>query len=113
MAKSGVVENLLSWADFKQSKDLKKTDGTKRQRITGITKLEDANDAGGRHSEKCTLILTEGDSAKALAVSCKLFSFEHIFFLLTLETDNEKSLSSDGWHFSCWEKLLWCFSSKR
>ncbi|XP_052171246.1 DNA topoisomerase 2 [Diospyros lotus] len=69
VAKSGVVESLLSWADFKQSKDLKKTDGTKRQRITGITKLEDANDAGGRNSDKCTLILTEGDSAKALAMA--------------------------------------------
>ncbi|KAF8396139.1 hypothetical protein HHK36_017752 [Tetracentron sinense] len=69
VAKSGVVENLLSWADFKQSKDLKKTDGAKRQRITGITKLEDANDAGGRNSDKCTLILTEGDSAKALAMA--------------------------------------------
>lgn len=63
------MSNLLSWADFKASKDLKKTDGTKRQRLTGIPKLEDANDAGGRNSEKCTLILTEGDSAKALAVS--------------------------------------------
>ncbi|KAK1306769.1 DNA topoisomerase 2 [Acorus calamus] len=69
VAKSGVVDSLLSWADFKQSKDLKKTDGTKRQRITGITKLEDANEAGGRNSEKCTLILTEGDSAKALAMA--------------------------------------------
>lgn len=69
VAKSGIVESLLSWADFKQSKDLKKTDGAKRQRITGITKLEDANDAGGRNSEKCTLILTEGDSAKALAMA--------------------------------------------
>ncbi|XP_057978601.1 DNA topoisomerase 2 isoform X2 [Malania oleifera] len=69
VSKSGVVESLLSWADFKQSKDLKKTDGTKRQRITGITKLEDANDAGGRYSDKCTLILTEGDSAKALAMA--------------------------------------------
>ncbi|KAF3788559.1 DNA topoisomerase 2 [Nymphaea thermarum] len=69
VAKSGVVESLLSWADFKQSKDLKKTDGTKRQRLTGITKLEDANDAGGKNSEKCTLILTEGDSAKALAMA--------------------------------------------
>lgn len=69
VSKSGVVESLLSWADYKQNKDLKKTDGTKRQRLTGITKLEDANDAGGRNSEKCTLILTEGDSAKALAVS--------------------------------------------
>ena len=28
----------------------------------------DANDAGGRHSEQCTLILTEGDSAKSLVV---------------------------------------------
>lgn len=68
VAKSGVVDNLLSWANFKQSKDLKKTDGTKTGTIRGIPKLEDANDAGGRNSDKCTLILTEGDSAKALAV---------------------------------------------
>ncbi|XP_061355675.1 DNA topoisomerase 2-like [Gastrolobium bilobum] len=69
VANSGIVDTLLSWADFKQSKDLKKTDGTKTQRIRGIVKLEDANDAGGRNSEKCTLILTEGDSAKALAMA--------------------------------------------
>lgn len=37
--------------------------------IPGIPKLEDANDAGGRNSEHCTLILTEGDSAKSLAVA--------------------------------------------
>lgn len=48
VAQSGVVNSLLSWADFKQSKELKKTDGIKRKRITGIPKLEDANDAGGR-----------------------------------------------------------------
>ncbi|KAI8031390.1 hypothetical protein LOK49_LG01G02690 [Camellia lanceoleosa] len=41
LSKSGIVESLLSWVDFKQSKDLKKTDGTKRQRITGITKAYD------------------------------------------------------------------------
>lgn len=35
----------------------------------GVPKLDDANDAGGRNSERCTLILTEGDSAKALAIS--------------------------------------------
>ncbi len=29
----------------------------------------DANDAGGRNSEHCTLILTEGDSAKSLVVA--------------------------------------------
>ena len=38
-------------------------------RLTGMTKLADANNAGGKHSERCTLILTEGDSAKALAVA--------------------------------------------
>lgn len=61
------METLLSWADFKNSKDLKKTDGKKSEKVK-VEKLEDANDAGGRNSEKCTLILTEGDSAKALAV---------------------------------------------
>lgn len=69
VAKSGIVDTLLSWANFKQNKDLKKTDGTKTERVHNIHKLEDANEAGGRNSEKCTLILTEGDSAKALAVS--------------------------------------------
>ena len=34
----------------------------------GVTKLQDANDAGTRLSEGCTLILTEGDSAKALVI---------------------------------------------
>ncbi|KAI4352121.1 hypothetical protein L6164_006402 [Bauhinia variegata] len=63
---NGIVDTCLSWADFKNSKDLKKTDGTKTQRVRGIVKLEDANDAGGKNSDKCTLILTEGDSAKRL-----------------------------------------------
>lgn len=48
---------------------LKKTDGAKKSRISGIVKLDDANNAGTRHAQNCTLILTEGDSAKALAVS--------------------------------------------
>lgn len=37
--------------------------------ILGIPKLEDANDAGTNKSLECTLILTEGDSAKTMAVS--------------------------------------------
>ncbi|KAF3607446.1 hypothetical protein DY000_02051147 [Brassica cretica] len=32
-------------------------------------KLEDARQAGGKNSNRCTLILTEGDSSKALAMS--------------------------------------------
>ncbi|KAI8819632.1 DNA topoisomerase [Fimicolochytrium jonesii] len=67
--KSGVVENILSFARFKQDQLLKKTDGAKRTRITGLAKLDDANNAGTKNGSKCTLILTEGDSAKSLAVA--------------------------------------------
>lgn len=38
-------------------------------RLSGIPKLEDANKAGTKEGHKCTLIITEGDSAKALAVA--------------------------------------------
>ncbi|KAG4090310.1 type II DNA topoisomerase [Neocallimastix lanati (nom. inval.)] len=67
--KSGVIDNILSWAKYKQSQMLKKTDGHKRSRISGIPKLDDANNAGTKRSKDCVLILTEGDSAKALAIS--------------------------------------------
>lgn len=43
--------------------------GVKKARLLGIEKLDDANDAGTRNSKDCTLILTEGDSAKALAMA--------------------------------------------
>lgn len=69
IAKCGVVDHILAFAQFKNDKELKKSDGAKRSRLTGISKLDDANDAGGRNSQSCTLILTEGDSAKSLAVS--------------------------------------------
>jgi len=70
--KSGIVETILEWAKQKQRVDIAKClrGGTKNTaRICGIPKLEDANDAGGKNSESCTLILTEGDSAKSLAVA--------------------------------------------
>ena len=41
----------------------------KAGRILGLPKLEDANMAGSRNSAQCVLILTEGDSAKSLAVA--------------------------------------------
>lgn len=44
-------------------------DETKKTRTVRIPKLEDAVWAGGAKSDQCTLILTEGDSAKALAVA--------------------------------------------
>lgn len=69
VAKSDIMKNIEEWAEFKQKKDLKKTDGSKDRRIYGLAKLADANEAGGKNSDKCTLILTEGDSAKALAIA--------------------------------------------
>lgn len=41
----------------------------KKAKVVHVDKLDDAVWAGGTKSSKCTLILTEGDSAKALAVS--------------------------------------------
>eukprot|EP00746_Dinoflagellata_sp_MGD_P162675 gnl/MRDRNA2_/MRDRNA2_90336_c0_seq1.p1 gnl/MRDRNA2_/MRDRNA2_90336_c0~~gnl/MRDRNA2_/MRDRNA2_90336_c0_seq1.p1 ORF type:complete len:1412 (-),score=403.96 gnl/MRDRNA2_/MRDRNA2_90336_c0_seq1:195-4430(-) len=69
--KSGIVEAILDWAKAKQKVDLgRQMKGKGREtRVLGIPKLEDANDAGTKNSEECTLILTEGDSAKALAVA--------------------------------------------
>ncbi|OIR58502.1 MAG: DNA topoisomerase II [Amphiamblys sp. WSBS2006] len=64
-----IIDNTLSWARFKQEQQLKKTDGQKRIRLTGIPKLDDANNAGTKDARDCTLILTEGDSAKALAIA--------------------------------------------
>ncbi|THU96457.1 type II DNA topoisomerase [Dendrothele bispora CBS 962.96] len=74
VAKSSVVENVLNWAKFKADQQSKKTDGTKRSRLTGLPKLSDAKNAGTKNAgtknaKNCTLILTEGDSAKALAVA--------------------------------------------
>ena len=43
--------------------------GKKEKRLIGIPKLEDANEAGTKNAEKCTLILIEGDSAKSLAMA--------------------------------------------
>jgi DNA topoisomerase-2 len=45
-----------------------KSDGGKRSRVSNA-KLVEANFAGTRRGHECTLILTEGDSAKGLAVS--------------------------------------------
>jgi len=66
--KLGIADNILAIAKAKDIKNLK-TGQRKKSRITDIPKLNDANRAGGPHSGKCTLILTEGDSAKSMALS--------------------------------------------
>lgn len=67
--KLSVVEKVLEEQKKKDSKDEKKTDGKKQSKISGIPKLDDAVFAGTSKSYECTLILTEGDSAKSMAVS--------------------------------------------
>ena len=67
--KLDIVDKVLSFADFKLTKEAKKTDGQKVNRIKNIPKLDDANWAGTKQSGQCTLILTEGDSAKTMAIS--------------------------------------------
>ncbi|KAK6048200.1 DNA topoisomerase II [Cooperia oncophora] len=84
----GVVDAVLAWVRFKQQEDMNRKCSSKKTtklkvdqpayisdglpiltQSFGIPKLEDANDAGTKNSQLCTLILTEGDSAKTLAVS--------------------------------------------
>jgi len=47
----------------------KAINGAKKAKIYNIPKLDDANWAGTKNSHECTIILTEGDSAKTLALA--------------------------------------------
>lgn len=68
VTKLGIVDKVLEAQNMKDAKDLKKTDGKKTSKIS-VPKLDDATFAGTARSHECTLILTEGDSAKAMALS--------------------------------------------
>lgn len=69
VAKLNVVTKVLEQQNVKDTKENSKTDGKKSSKITGIPKLDDAVYAGTTKSHECSLILTEGDSAKAMALS--------------------------------------------
>jgi len=66
---SGIVDLIMNWVKFKAQCQLNKNSAKKANNIRGVPKLDDANKAGTKDSMNCTLILTEGDSAKTLAVS--------------------------------------------
>ncbi|KAK2956706.1 putative DNA topoisomerase 2 [Blattamonas nauphoetae] len=64
-----LAELLLQKETMKSELTLaKKTDGKKTSRLTGIPKLDDATLAGTKQAKDCTLILTEGDSAKTMVI---------------------------------------------
>jgi len=64
-AKLGIMDAACALTEVKTCKTIKTKDGNKSKSVRGIPKLVDANDAGGANSDKCILILCEGDSAKA------------------------------------------------
>ena len=47
--KTGISDELTALNRFKEMKELKKTDGARKSKITGIPKLDDANKAGTCH----------------------------------------------------------------
>lgn len=67
--KSALVDKAVSLCNINETKQAKKTDGKKVNQLKGIDKLDDANWAGTAKSHECTLILTEGDSAKSMAIA--------------------------------------------
>lgn len=69
LAKMGVMDAACALTEVKEKNTAKKTDGAKTKSVRGIPKLIDANFAGTDRSAECTIILCEGDSAKAGIVS--------------------------------------------
>lgn len=67
--KMDMIQKMMEFIQFKENKALSSSDGKKKLRLIGIPKLDDASSAGGKQSSQCTLILTEGDSAKTFAIS--------------------------------------------
>ncbi|KAF2675536.1 type II DNA topoisomerase [Microthyrium microscopicum] len=66
--KTHVMKNIMDFAARKADQLMAKSDGSKRARMNN-SKLTDANKAGTKDGWKCTLILTEGDSASGLALA--------------------------------------------
>lgn len=68
---TGILESISEEISSAERKRLLAfTKGTKKQQqLIDVPKLEDAHKAGTTKALDCTLILTEGDSAKALAVA--------------------------------------------
>ena len=69
LLKVGLMNHVGELIKDKDSASLKDSDGKKSSNVKGILKLHDAKFAGGKKSEECTLILTEGDSALTMCLS--------------------------------------------
>jgi len=67
IAKSGIVDDAIQMAQFKDLTDLKKLNGKKSTKVR-VEKHDPALWAGTKKSHLCRLIITEGDSAKTFAL---------------------------------------------
>lgn len=101
--KLGIDKNVLAIANAKQAKNLEKSDGKKKKKVTGIDNLEDASHAGTKHSMKCTLFITEGLSAKTFFMAgmpkkerdfCGVFALKGK--LLNVRNANNKKISDNN-----------------
>jgi len=69
IGKQGLLEMTQNLMRDKNKNEMKRMGGSKVTKLSGIKKLDDAYYAGGAQSSKCSIILTEGDSAKTMAIS--------------------------------------------
>jgi DNA topoisomerase II len=67
--KGELAKKIIEFAEFKSRQAMRNKGGSKKKTMKGIPKLDDANHAGTAKSKDCTLIITEGDSAKSLAMA--------------------------------------------
>ena len=68
LAKTGLANAVAKFAEHQANQKLAKQDGSKKKKVK-IHKLEDAIWAGTGKSDKCSLIICEGDSAKTFCIS--------------------------------------------
>jgi len=114
--KTEVVSNIMDFAQKKADQLLKKSDGNRRTRMNN-SKLTDANRAGTKDGYKCTLILTEGDSASWLALE-ELWSIRiYLVFSLFVESCStfamHQSIKFRRIKKSKISKNLWVCSTRR
>lgn len=69
LTEGGLEATIMAWLERKEKNALIRSVKKASRRIHNVPKLEDANWAGTKRASECTLILTEGDSAKALGVA--------------------------------------------
>lgn len=69
LSKTDLIKEVIKIAQFKDDNKLSKVDGKRVSNLFRIPKLEDAKWAATKRSKETLLILTEGDSAKTLAIT--------------------------------------------